>query len=215
MAMNKDTKINYPFKKINDKTHSTNQKEFYEEARWSALGITDPKLVWVSPISDIPAKAVSDGIALCIDEELIEDITVGDKRSYHRDTNDPILIPPTYGKDYIIELLDGSNTPIPSGHDVGWFFDYVGGTLAFEQPPADYGLVPPFKIKGYGYVGKTLSDILGGLSQTGVLGTQICSDGNMIVSFADPYNLIDTADVYKFNNTTASYEKIQSDIPIK
>jgi hypothetical protein len=215
MAIQKDTKINYPFKKINDKTHSTNLKEFYEESRWSALGITDPKLIWVSPISSNPTNAVAEGIALCIEEELVEDITVGNRQSYHRETNDPILIPPTYGRDYIIELLDGSGTPIPSGHDVGWFFDYVGGTLAFEQAPENYGLYPPFKIIGYGYVGKKLSDILGGLTQTGVLGAQVCCDGKLIVSFSDPYNLIDSADVYRYIEESGEYLQILDDFPIR
>lgn len=214
MAIEKDTKINVPFKKINDKTHSSNLKEFYEESRWSALGITDPKMVWVSQIPTNPTTAVANGIAICVEEILVEDLTVGNKQSYYREINDPILIPPSYGKDYIIELLDATDTPIPSGHDVGWYFDYIGGTLAFEKSPQTYNLQSPFKIKGYGYVGKNLSDILGGLSQTGVLGAQVCCDGKLIVAFSDPYGLIESADVFKYDNTIGDYVQILDDFPI-
>lgn len=214
MALNDKTKLNYPWKKINDKTHTSNQKDFYEEGRNSALGITNPALVWVSPLSENPAIAVSQNLAFEVYETLVEDVTVGEHRAHFRESNDYKVIPPAYGKNYIIELIDDTGKKIPSGHDVGWLFDYVSGTLSFERPPESYGLVRPFHIHGYVYTGKTLLDILGGLTQIGILGTQVCSDGTLIVAFGDPFDLIETADVYKYNEDTNQYEKIQENLPI-
>jgi len=98
-------------------------------------------------------------------------------------------IPEKYGAAWAYEIYeDAGGTPgalIPWTHVSGPLFDPQSGTLTFELDPTGVGLLSPFWVKGYRFVGRDLATVLASI----IVGAGITVEDSIPVPFPNT-NLI-------------------------
>ena len=151
------TSLDRVVKKIEGKTQTSIEKNVWEETISSPTIIHSDE-IWSSTISEYPANAIAEGVALeHLQLSLIEDTTVGEKKGWYASSNGLITgrldgwVPPKFGQAYTVRLFDADGIEIPSSAAINWKWDYAAGYLFIEN---SHSYATPFKINGYKYTGE-------------------------------------------------------------
>lgn len=156
MALNEETKVDFSFKILNNKTETSTKKQVYEELRSSSFTIHKNN-IWVDDIPSDPQEAVNAGVAVKYELfVLTEDLTVENHKGWYASENGEYLtdwIPPSFGQGYNVRLYDANGNEITTADPIDWFFQYNPGYLFIQN---QHSYPTPFKITGYVYIGKKL-----------------------------------------------------------
>lgn len=157
--------------------------------------------IWIDPIPENPDLAVQQGVAACVTFTLDEDINVDNHRGYKPIEAVPPLISPSFGKGYIAEIRDAHDRIVPDGHETQPTLNYETGYLVFAKDPTPF-FEPPFTVKAYAYIGRTLADFTG-VPQLFPLGALYIPTENgyeLQISFVDTTDAVAYVDVYGFDD---------------
>lgn len=190
MAFSNTTKTEIAFKKLIGRDHTSNLKEFFEENAGGGFNIHALD-VWSETIPATPPGATTSVIQVYSDFALTEDASVDNQQGWEALSSGVRVtdwIPPKYGSEYTIRLFsdDGygnAGEEIASGDPINWFYDYETGYLAIENalttdrpsPGLVDPITTPLHIRGYIYIGDTVSQsagVDGAIGATGVQGPQ-------------------------------------------
>jgi len=150
------TKINYSHKKIVNKRHTSNNKQWFEEDD-GLLIYPHAKEVWIDYIPSTPDTALNN-IEYLDNIIMTEDTTVQDRKAWKLIIDSELingLIPPSYGIDYSINIF-ANGVKIPTSHPSQPLFDYTNGILSFENSPP----VGDITVSVYRYIGRTVAQYI-------------------------------------------------------
>ena len=170
MAISKNTKTDYTFKRIKGRVYTTLDKAWFEETS-GKLVYPHSSDVWIDDIPKPAPNNSTDVVEYIDDLKLTVDKTVGDNKAWlvcltPNDLSTRIVgfVPPSYDITYTVRIFedDGNGSKgneISTTHPSNWLFDYENGVLTFENDPTSFGITLPIHISVYRYIGRTLTEI--------------------------------------------------------
>jgi len=206
LALSDNTKIDFSFKFLNDKTLTSISKQVYEEIRSSAFTVYAND-VWVDEINSNPSVAETNGIVQKYTLlTLTEDFAVSNHKgwyAYYSSDNLTGWVPPKFGQGYTVRLYDNNDVEISSSDSMDWFWQYNPGYL-FIQNSHSYTI--PFKVTGYKYIGSKLSEVNSSnwLDPVNSIG-DLPSTGN---NNGDIRLVLDNNTLYRWNSGLSQWEAI-------
>jgi len=159
MALSDTTKTDIAFKKLIAQDYTTTSKAFYEEPSGGGFNLTGDD-IWYDDIPSTPpssdnsiVKVYSGATRLT----LVQDTSVASNKGWIASGEGRLgsWIPPKYGQSYTIKVYDNSGNQIFTADAMDWYFDYEAGYLAIQD---SHAYSTPFKIEGYRYIGRTITN---------------------------------------------------------
>lgn len=171
MAFGDNTKRNVPFKRVLFKGHTSNDKEFFNEAQTSNIQVPIDS-IFADTIPTASGAAVASGIAELLEFRLELDNTSNGKAylAYFPDSHSSSgqrasnIIPQGFAGDDFRAILYDNGTEIPPLDNRNWFWDTSAAIVTSET---DLDLGSTGTIRAFAYTGTLLSELV---SQSGIRG---------------------------------------------
>lgn len=164
MAFSNDTKRNVPFKKVLFKAHTSNTKEFFNEAETSNIQVPIDS-IFADPIPATSGAAVASGVAELVEFRLELDGTSNGKAylAYYPDSHalsgqrPRNIIPQGFAGDDFRAILLDNGTEIPPLDARSWFWDTGAAIITSET---DLSLGTTGTVRAFRYTGRFLDQLL-------------------------------------------------------
>lgn len=212
MAFGNDTKRNVPFKKVLFKAHTSNDKEFFNEAETSNIQVPIDS-IFAEAIPSASGAAVASGVAELVEFRLELDGTSNGKAylAYYPDDHalsgqrPRNIIPQGFAGDDFRAILLDNGTEIPPLDARNWFWDTGAAIVTSES---DLSLGSTGTIRAFRYTGQFLDQLLAsGSFGTGGGGTgplsafRVDASGTTSIASSNTWTEVDWGDIrYDFNS---------------